>query len=257
MGMYSKRPAIKQIIAPLGNPALSLENSNHYLLGTEIDLTDNTSLKVETYYKTFENLANSISETNPEQRFNNGAEGKAYGIEFFLNKRLSNQWYGWASAGYSKTQRKNSNTGESFLFQYDKPLMINLVANYEFIEKWTLGGKWTIESGGRYTPIIDIKENSKFADTFDPVYGEPFSERLPLYHQLDIRIEYLSEKSWGFWKFYTDLLNAYNQKNVTGYRYAPNGQDTIKPPKGFGKDVPVSTQRSLGIIPSIGFEAQF
>ncbi|MCY4045291.1 MAG: TonB-dependent receptor plug domain-containing protein [Cellvibrionales bacterium] len=257
MGLYSRRPGIKQIIAPLGNPKLALETATHYLIGSEIDLTDVTSLRIETYYKTFAHLANNISQTDPQKKYNNGAEGSAYGVEFFLNKRLSNQWYGWASVGYAKTARKNSDTGEAFLFEYDKPLMINLVAHYEFIEHWTLGGKWRIESGGRYTPIVALNENANFAEIFDPIYGKPFSERLPLYHQLDVRIEYLRERPWGFWKFYTDLLNAYNQKNITGYRYAPNQQDTIKPPKGFGKQVPVTAQQGLGIIPSIGFEAQF
>jgi hypothetical protein len=39
------------------------------------------------------------------------------------------------------------------------------------------------------------------------------------------RAEYTRPKNWGYWKFYVDVLNAYDRQNITGYEYAPNGKN--------------------------------
>ena len=76
-----------------------------------------------------------------------------------------------------------------------------------------------------------------------PVSG-PFSERLPLFHQLDLRVD----RVWKFkrWKFsaYLDLQNVYNQANVEGFSYNFN----------YTSRTYVS---GLPIIPSIGVRGDF
>ena len=57
------------------------------------------------------------------------------------------------------------------------------------------------------------------ADHYFPVYGEVNSERAPLHHQLDLRID----KSWRWGpvkmtKFF-DVQNAYLNDTVVGYYY--------------------------------------
>ncbi len=252
-GFYSQAPEILQLVEPTGNPELTFEKSKHIQVGKTFRLTDQLTWQTDLYFKTFSDLV--LIDEN--KRYTNAGIGSAYGIEFFLNKAPSDRWFGWASLGLSKTDRKNNITGETFKFVYDKPIIINLVGNYELTDNWTLGGKWSLQSGGRYTAITTLEENEQYQGTYDPVFGEQNAFRLPLYHQLDIRAEYLQKKRWGYWKFFTDILNAYNQKNVNGYRYAPNKEDTITPPKGFGADVPVSASKGLGIIPSLGIEVKF
>ncbi len=256
-GMYSQRPEILHVIKPTGNPKLNTERSNHYLGGIEYSPNESFSFRTELYFKTFQQLVVNVSAQQPDALYSNQAQGHAYGVEFLLTKHLTDKWYGWASLGLSKTERTNLSTQQDMPFEYDKPLIINFVSNYLLTERWHIGAKWSLQSGGRYTPITHLKDNEKFAGTQDPAYGKLNSERLPAYHQLDIRIEYTSPKTWGYWKFYADILNAYHQRNITAYEYAPNNKETIKPPKGFGRDVPVTTSTSLGVIPSIGVEVMF
>ena len=55
-----------------------------------------------------------------------------------------------------------------------------------------------------------------------PLQGEPFSRRLPLFHQLDLRVD----KRWQFesWRFstYLDVQNAYNNAAVEDIAYNYN-----------------------------------
>jgi hypothetical protein len=58
------------------------------------------------------------------------------------------------------------------------------------------------------------------SDLYLALYGATNSERLPTFHQLDVR----GEKKWTFqdWSLtaYLEVLNAYNQQNVEGQSYS-------------------------------------
>jgi hypothetical protein len=77
-----------------------------------------------------------------------------------------------------------------------------------------------------------------------PRQGEPFSERLPMFHQLDVRIE----KNWQFrdWRLmtYLDVWNAYNNAAVEGIQYNYD----------FTQQAP---QTGLPIVPSLGLRGEF
>ena len=59
------------------------------------------------------------------------------------------------------------------------------------------------------------------AAAYTALSGSPFSQRLPLFHQLDIRLD----KGWQFrtWRFsaYLELLNVYNNaaKEALNYNF--------------------------------------
>jgi len=89
------------------------------------------------------------------------------------------------------------------------------------------------------------------AGSYLAVAYPPNSERLPMFHQLDVRID----KTWE-WKLgakedapvfklgaYLDLLNAYNSGNVEGYSYNFNSTQR-------------TTAMGLPIIPSIGIRGE-
>lgn len=61
---------------------------------------------------------------------------------------------------------------------FDRPVMLNLVVNYQLSQFWLLGFKWSIQSGALYTLIVDVKVNDTYPDVLEPVYGELNSERL-------------------------------------------------------------------------------
>jgi hypothetical protein len=256
-GQYSQLPRLREMIDVLGNPDLTTVKADHYVWGLTHQLGNGWRWGADLYYKDLTDVVISAEQDAAATNYSNGAEGSAYGVEFLVRKDLTDRWHGWASLSLAESDRTNTRTGETVKFQYDKPVLFNLVATRQVGKWWTMGFRWTYQSGGRYTPIVDLAQSSTHPNVLEPVYGELNSQKYPDFHRLDFRAEYTRPKSWGYWKFYVDVLNAYDQDNVATYEYAPNGRHLISPPPGFGANVPVTRTLADSLFPSIGFEVQF
>ncbi len=256
-GQYSQLPELREIIDVLGNPDLTTVKADHFVWGVSQTLSDGWRWSLDTYYKDLQDIVLSAEQDETGENYNNSAEGSAYGFELLLNKDITDRWYGWVSLSLAETERTNTVTGETVKFEYDKPVLFNLVMNRLVGEKWMLGIKWNYQSGARYTGINELVPSQTNPDVLVPVYGDLNAYRLPDYHRLDFRAEYTQPKAWGYWKFYVDILNVYNRENIEGYSLSLAGDDLITPPPGFGQSVPVKKDEGDGFFPSIGFEVQF
>ena len=234
----------RYIAKEYGNPDLMMPNAEHYVLGFEYDLGREYSAKLEVYYKDIHDLIVANAEydevNNPDAlKYLNEASGEAYGLEFLLNKNLTNKLYGWFSISYSETKRTNDQTGEDFKYSLDRPWVINLVTSYKSTEKLTYGWKWKYQSGALFTPVDgaeplylctdgsivdqsgadanpDCPNDIENAYIFDPNYKGQNSERLPDYHRLDFRVDYAKEPGTDY---YFEIINVYNRLNVSDYSY--------------------------------------
>jgi hypothetical protein len=256
-GQYSQLPQLREMVTVLGNPRLTTVKSDHYVWGMSQALGGGWRWGADLYYKDMTDIVISSAQDSAAQNYSNGAAGRAYGAEFLIRKDLTDRWYGWASLSLSESDRTRTATGETVKFEYDKPVLFNLVANRLVGKSWMLGFKWTYQSGARYTPIVDLVPSTSYPNVFEPVYGKLNSQAYPDYHRLDFLAEYTRPKDWGYWKFYVDVLNVYNQENISGYEYAPNRKKLIAPPPGYGRQVPVTKTVRDEFFPSIGFEVQF
>jgi hypothetical protein len=260
VGQYHQFPEIGEVLSDIGNLDLKSPESTHTVIGLERKISNVWDWKTEVYFKDLQNQVLSSSEgidVDFDQNYSNDATGKAYGLEFLVNRNLSDKWYGWASVSYSKTERTNDRTGQKQLFAYDRPVILNLVANYQINDLWNIGFRWKAQSGSLYTPIIGLEESTTQPGIMNPVYGRNNSEQLPTYHRLDIRVERIRHYSWGSFTFFTDLLNAYANENIDGYDYSPNGDDLVTPPSGYARDIPVAKVVGMGFFPSIGLKVVF
>ena len=119
---------------------------------------------------------------------------------------------GLLSASFSHSERSNRD-GESRLFLYDQPVVINALYSQILPKNWRLGGRVRFGSGNPYTPVVNRVYNMSSRE-FIPVYGDRDSGRLDPFFSLDMRID----KSYIFrnWKLgtYLDVQNVTNYKNV-------------------------------------------
>lgn len=231
-GQYHSLPGNPgQYVEDFGNPDLDETQANHYVTGLEFLFREGLSLTTEVYYKEltdiivarpnketfYPNL--SDEEYNQLPRFTNDGTGKAWGIEALLNASYADDWYGWVSVAYSRTERTNELTQEDFRYAYDQPLVINLVGNYQLNDNWNIGLKWRYQSGQLITPLEGALEDEQIAGFYNPLYGDPFSDRLPAYHKLDAR----ADRSFNFthWDMdlYIEAINLYGRDNVVDYSY--------------------------------------
>ncbi|MEJ6006058.1 TonB-dependent receptor [Paucibacter sp. AS339] len=234
-GKHNEFPDGIQVLKEFGNPKLGHVQAQHSVLGVTQRLADGWSLKAEVYQKQFENFVIG----DPALNYVNGGSGTAKGLELFVKKDLTDKISGWLSVSLAETRRKNEQTGKEFKFEYDQPVVINLVGSYKYSDKWSYGAKWSYHSGNLTTPVLGATRDA--SGRLRPVYGELNSERLPAYHRLDLRADWQYSKRASY---YFELNNAYGRENVGGYEYSAD----------YSKRKVVS---ELGLMPNVGFEYKF
>lgn len=251
-GRYNRFPDIGTVLPATGNPDLASPLSNHFTMGIQQTLDNDWSWSLETYYKTLSQLPLGLDESQPDSniRYSNDVEGKAYGFDFLINKNMTDRWYGWMSLSYAKSNRTNLRTNETQDYTLDTPVVLNLVGNYEFNDKWNAGFRFSAKSGEATTQIIGIKENPTFPEYYLPIYGEAYQERLPTFIQLDLRAE-RNITPFGYeGSFYIDILNALNTQNVVRVNL---DYDKVNETG----ELHTEDQVNFGIIPSIGISIKF
>ena len=170
------------------------------------------------------------------------------GNALLVNRDRGDRWYGWLSLSASKTERRNGLTGESIPFDYDVPVVANLVLSYRINSTWEAGLRWNLRSGMPYTPIIGNKPNPDYPGYYLPVYGALNSERAKPYHRLDLRIERKFDYGRVTGSYYLDIINAYARKNGGAVNYeAIEGSSEYR----------LEEEESLPFFPSFGIKITF
>ncbi len=250
-GSYNRLPDIDKTFPEIGNTELDSPTSEHFTLGIKQELANEWSWSVTTYYKTMDNLP-LASDINDDSKplYTNNVEGEAYGVDLFISKERTDRWYGWLAISASHSNRTNKLTGIERDYYLDTPLVLNWVMNYQINKLWTVGGRFTAQSGRAYTPIVGIQKNPWFENRILPVYGEPYSDRLPVYARLDLRFQ-REMTLWGYPGTYNiDILNALNRRNVTDRNL--DYKRTTSP-----QDFKLEDEVGLGVIPAVGMSLTF
>ena len=119
---------------------------------------------------------------------------------------------GLLAMSFSHSERTDRN-GDTRLFLYDQPVVINALYTQILPKNWRLGGRVRFGSGNPYTPVVNRVYNMSTRD-FIPIYGDRDSGRLDPFFSMDIRID--KEYTFRNWKLgtYLDIQNATNYKNV-------------------------------------------
>jgi len=209
------------------------EHSTQTIAGLQWEPRDGVRVQTSAYYTDRTNL---ITREGMGTELGNSGRGTTVGSELLATYR-GGPWFTWLSYSYSRSTRVDHPGDKSRLFTFDQPHSMNAAASWKH-KKWQLGGRFQLYSGLPYTPAIGSIFDSD-RNFYIPVYGEPNSERAPLHHQLDLRVDY--SWKWGptALTFFVDVQNVYMNQSIVTYFY--------------GYDF---TQRaaftSLPIIPSLG-----
>ncbi|TPW11371.1 MAG: putative TonB-dependent receptor, partial [Halothiobacillaceae bacterium] len=126
-GRYNQFPEGGKVIDLFGNPNLERLRATHSVLGVTQQLDASWSVKLEGYYKTFDDLVT----TDPNVNYINGASGTARGTELLLKKESVMRWSGWLSMTYSQSRRRVDATGETIPLSFDQPLITTGVLRYK------------------------------------------------------------------------------------------------------------------------------
>ena len=249
LGKYSQLPSARQMSSGLGNPLLGAESAIHSSVAVEQTFSEGTSIGITGFYNEMWDLAVRSTRTiegaeGPVfERFDNLGLGRTYGLELLIRKPLSRRFFGWISYTLMKSERKSPDDDGFVLFDQDQTHILSVVASYKLPRNWQIGGRFRLVSGNptteRNAGIFNNEQGS-----FIPVDGPENGSRVPMFHQLDIRVD----KTWVFklWKFttYLDIQNIYNVDNVELFTYSFD----------FRQKQPVT---SLPFLPSFGLKAEY
>lgn len=249
VGNFHRAPDANEILRDFGNPDLGLEQAIQYSMGFEWKITDYLQFDVETFYKDMRSLVSPSDQlidragvATPEL-FNNGGIGRVYGAEFFLRHQLANNFFGWLTYTIAKAERKDFGSNTWRRFDNDQTHILTLLGSYNLPKNWSVGGRFRLVSGNLYTPVIGATYDAG-SGSYIRVTGPVNSERQPLFHQLDVRVD----KRWVFpaWSLnlYLDIQNLYNRQNPEGNAYSYD----------FSQSARVS---GLPFIPAFGIRGEF
>ena len=160
---------------------LAHERAHHAVVGLEKVFANGTRLRVEGYWKRFEDLLVGRLETDAERLARvatydfpaalegsvptaaqitinpvNGGGGVAQGMDIYL-ERLdpAARVAGWISYAYGKAERETY--GLRYPFEYDRPHALNLVGRLGITERLSLAATARVASGFPYTPAVGVR----------------------------------------------------------------------------------------------------
>ena len=249
-GIYSQAPQPVESSELFGNPRLGPERAVQNSLGVSQQFDYGIDLDATVFYNyLWDNVAESgDTVTRPDgtigpENFANSRVGRVYGLELLARKQLTSNVFGWVAYTLSRSERRDTPSSDFRVFDFDQTHILTLIGSYKLPKNWTVGARFRVVSGNPSTPIVGSQYDAS-GGFYVPINGATNSERLPTFHQLDIRVD----KAW-IWKLasltlYLDVQNVYNAQNTEFWNYSYD-----------------FTQRSqiasLPIIPSIGTKIEF
>ncbi|MBL8618970.1 MAG: TonB-dependent receptor [Deltaproteobacteria bacterium] len=231
-GRYSGTPTLRQVAPESdGNDQLTFPSAIQTSFGFAQPLWGRVNLEVTGFYNELSSLVVGREDrlrffTGPPpvgpfdtDPYANDGVGLVCGVEGLV-RYTGPSSVGLLSVTGSHSQRKDRPDEPTELFASDQPLIINALWSQKLRRNWRLGGRVRHSSGNPYTPVVNRVYDME-SRSFQPVYGERSSERIPAFTSIDIRIDktYTFEK----WKLetYLDIQNATFSQNieVIGWTY--------------------------------------
>ncbi|WP_439473774.1 TonB-dependent receptor [Algoriphagus formosus] len=252
--------------------------NNQLIAGIELLQPEkNRRFTAEAFYKRYSNypssVLNGISLANLGADFGvigneaviSNSDGRAYGIEFLAQQRLFNDFYGIAALTLVRSEFTNPNTEGFIPSSWDNRIILSLTAGKRFKKNWEIGARWRYLGGTPYTPF-DVEESALISNwdlrnqgilDFTQINGE----RLPAFHQLDLRVDkkyYF--KNWNL-NWYFDIQNAYNFQAQQAPLLVPERNDAgdlvVNPNDPSRYQLKLIENTAGNLLPTIGLIIEF
>lgn len=252
--------------------------SDQATLGIAFDPNSGQRVSIEAFYKGYSRYPMSLVDStaigsNGSDVFAIGAEpvasigkARAYGFEVMYRNDdllgcMFNVTYTYYYSQYRKLDSKWQPTGDYIASNWDYRHLFNIMLSRSFKRGWDVGMRWRFAGGAPSTPYDVVKSSQVdvWQSNRRPVlnYSLVNSQRLPSFHQLDLRVD----KSWYFKKWtlslYVDIQNLYNYRAYGREILMPqtdlNG-NYIRDPKNPNQYLMESFANEIGgtIIPTFG-----
>lgn len=195
----------------------------HYSAGFDLYLSEYLTVSYEGYYKDIKNLTaiNENKSFDYEPDLVNG-NGEAYGSELsvkYITPTIN------ANIAYSLSWAYKEVDGWLYHPKYDSKHWLSVGLEYNLGNGWSVNTVWTFRSGLPYTPLTGAYDKLYPGNFFevDPgnynyqpytVLGDKNTERLPVYHRLDITLSKKFEFGFISGEINGSIINVYDRANI-------------------------------------------
>jgi len=227
-GIYNQSIPIILLSQQRKNRELKSPRAYHYILGFDRMLSENTRLRVEGYYKGYENFP--MCEDEPElfiidemiyheyffnhPNLRDDGRARSYGVEATLQKKLKAGIYGLLSASWFRSQYEDLG-GVWRNRTFDNQVVLSVEGGYKPNEKWEFSTRWIYAGGAPYTPLLLDSSMAINRSVYDQ--SRVNDSRYPSYHSLNLRVDRRFNYTNSNMIIYFSVWNAYNRENIAGY----------------------------------------
>lgn len=223
-GIFYQNPESKYLNS---NAPITYQRADHYVFQLQHN-TDGRSLRLEAFYKNYDQLIKTNGSQYIQTAFNNSGSAYAKGAELFWRdkKSIPSIDY-WISYSYLDSKRDFLNYPFSLSPNFAAKHSLSVIAK-KFVMPWKTGFNlsYTYSSGRPYYDIITdnganiLRHEGKLKD----------------YNALNFSINYVpsvgKKDSKSFIAYVLSINNILGNKNVYGYNYSANGntRSSLVPP---------------------------
>ncbi|MBK9483513.1 MAG: TonB-dependent receptor [Bacteroidetes bacterium] len=251
----------------------------HAVGGLEYSNNNNARFTIEGFYKGYsqypQSVLRGIALANEGGDFGvvgneavrSLSQGRAYGIELFAQQKLFKGFYGLAAITLFRSEFINANKTTFTPSNWDQRFIINLTAGKKLKRNWEIGAKFRLTGGRPYTPydttLSSITYIWDISNQGQVDYSRINENRLPINHQLDIRVDKkFFFKHWNL-NLYLDIQNVYKfsakDREYISVKRDANGQALLdpafsNPPRYQMQFLPNNTGT---ILPTIGIIIEY
>lgn len=214
----------------LRNQDVDYTQSDHYVIGLQYTPTPASLLSLEGFYKRYQDYP--VSVLDQVSLANKGADfevlgnedietigkGRAYGLEFQYQQKLTNNFYSIFSYTYFFSEFTGFDTSVYLPSVWDSRHLVSFVGGYKLKKNWELSARYRYAG---QTPFVPVNLNQSIITYPELVldYNRLGEEKLDYFSQLDIRID----KKWNFekWSFnlFFEIQNILAQEIPTPPEY--------------------------------------
>jgi hypothetical protein len=223
-GQYYQQPFFLFLSTFPENRGLLPWRADHYVTGFSYIFNPTLRATVEVYRKNYRDYAVSLdfpqlSLASIGDTFNirsvlfpltSAGRGRVQGIEFFVEKKFTEKWFGQANLAFSRaTQAGLDGVQRSASFDY--PVIFNTVGGYRFNSKWEFSARLSYLSGRPYTPFDEVLSSQQRRGIFD--LDRINEVRLRDYVRLDLRLDRTFRVRDKPLLVFLGVQNSFNRRN--------------------------------------------